>query len=288
MKIAIASGKGGTGKTTLAVNLAAFLAERYPVVLCDLDVEEPDTALFLKPKITETETAYRYTPQWNEVNCTLCGECQKNCNFNAIIQLSDQIMVFDGLCHSCYACSELCPTNALPMVQSPMGVISQGNYHTLKFMEARLNVGIEQAVPLINKAHKSIDAIAANYRFLLFDCPPGTSCPMIHAISETDYVILVTEPTPFGLHDLKLAVETVQQLGKKTGIVINRADASNAIITDYCASAQVQIIGTIANEREIAEQYSTGALIYKNNAAFEAQLERITAHLMENEKGDKG
>ncbi len=282
LKISIASGKGGTGKTTVSVNLAALLSETENVMLCDLDVEEPDSGLFLQPQPIEQIITQRYTPQWDEENCTLCGECQKNCNFNAVIRIMDQIMVFTELCHGCYACSELCPVNALPMVNSPMGKITTGKHDNLIFTEARLNVGVEQAVPLINQTHDYINNFKEKPEIVIMDSPPGTSCPMIHAVKQTDFVILVTEPTPFGLHDLQIAVETVRALKLPFAVVINRGDSNNAIINDYCKKENINVIAVIANSREVAERYSEGAMVYKTVPKFRESIIQISEYLKKN------
>jgi MinD superfamily P-loop ATPase len=274
-KIAIASGKGGTGKTTLSVNLAAILSESESVRLCDMDVEEPDSGLFLNVDQQEQTVIQRYTPQWDEEKCTLCGKCQENCNFNAVIRLADQIMVFPELCHSCYACSELCPENALPMMPSPMGVISSSIHNKLRFTEARLNVGIEQAVPLITQTHEYLENLNEKAKYVIIDSPPGTSCPMIHTIKEADYVILVTEPTPFGMHDLQLAVETVRELGIPMGVVINRGDDNNTLITDYCSAQSIDVISIIDNDRSVAAHYAAGDLVYNHVKPFRESVETI-------------
>lgn len=279
LKISIASGKGGTGKTTVSVNLAALLSEHENIMLCDMDVEEPDSGLFLEPEPVEEIITKRFTPQWDEVKCTLCGACHKNCNFNAIIKLADQIMVFPELCHGCHACSELCPANALPMVSSPMGKITTGKHEHLIFTEARLNVGVEQAVPLIEQTHEYINNYRENPLLVIIDSPPGTSCPMIHTVKETDYVILVTEPTPFGLHDLQLAVETVRQMNIPFGVVINRGDSNNDLIKDYCNGENINIISIISNSRDVAERYSEGSLVYKKVPEFKDAINRIAEHI---------
>ncbi|PLW95092.1 MAG: ATPase [Marinilabiliales bacterium] len=278
-KIAIASGKGGTGKTTLSVNLAAMLSDSESVRLCDMDVEEPDSGLFLNVDQKEKTVIQRFTPQWDEDKCTLCGKCQENCNFNAVIRLADQIMIFPELCHSCYACSELCPKNALPMIPSPMGVISSSRHEQLRFTEARLNVGVEQAVPLITQTHQYLNNLNEKAKFVIIDSPPGTSCPMIHTIKEADFVILVTEPTPFGLHDLQLAVETVRQLGIPMGVVINRGDDNNTLITDFCTANSIDVMAIIKNDRSVAAHYAAGDLVYKHVSTFRESVETIAGRI---------
>ena len=279
MKIAVASGKGGTGKTTLSTNLAAFLAESHQVVLTDLDVEEPNSGLFIKAELISEEHKYKMVPEWIEDKCTLCGICQKVCNFHAVIQLGPMIMVFPELCHGCYACSELCPEGALPMVRKKMGHLKHYKKDNLHFIESRLDIGEEQAVPLIKQTHKYIDQHFSQDFIRIFDSPPGTSCPVMEAVKDTDYVILVTEPTPFGLHDLKLAVETMRELKKEFGVVVNRYGLGNDDVLNYCKEEKVPLIAKIPNDRRIAELYSKGKLLYPEVAEVRTALEDIITHI---------
>jgi len=264
-KIAIASGKGGTGKTSLAVNLASFLANRLhnKVVLVDLDVEEPNSALFLQGIILNKEIKYRKVPLWDENKCVLCGKCKTVCNFNAIAALPNSILVFPELCHSCYACSELCPEQALPMTNIKTGELK---HYVIKddfyLVEGILDIGQESAVPLIKQTKDYIDDKFDIESIAIYDSPPGTSCPVIEAIKDVDYVILVTEPTPFGFHDLKLAVATAIELKKDFGVVINRDGIGNKEVEDYCISNKITILAKIPNIKEIAILYSKGKLFY--------------------------
>lgn len=284
MKIAIASGKGGTGKTTLSTNLASYLALNDNVVLVDLDVEEPNSGLFLKGKLISKEEKFKMIPEWVKDKCTLCGECQKVCNFHAVIQLGTMILVFPELCHSCYACSELCPTSALPMKEKKIGDLSHYKVENLDFIESRLIIGEEQAVPLIKQ---TIDYTDENFSgsIKIFDSPPGTSCPVIEVVKDTDFVILITEPTPFGLNDLKLAVETVRELNKKFGVVINRFGTGNNNVELYCEKENIPIIAKIPDKREIAELYSKGKLLYNKIPEVKKELNKIKEYLFTNEKG---
>ncbi|MCD4680195.1 MAG: ATP-binding protein [Bacteroidales bacterium] len=286
MKIAIASGKGGTGKTTLSTNLASYLAESHKVVLTDLDVEEPNSGLFLNGELIHREDKYKMIPEWIQDKCTLCGLCQKVCNFHAIIQLGQQIMVFPELCHSCYACSELCPTEALPMIPQKMGELKKFNIGDLDFVESRLDIGQEQAVPLISQTNKFVDDNYSESVIKIFDAPPGTSCPVIEATKNADFVILVTEPTPFGLHDLSLAVETMKELNKRFAVVVNRYGIGNDKVLDYCKDNNIPLIAKIPNSRQIAELYSKGELIYKKVPEVKRQLENIKTYIEELMKGD--
>lgn len=282
IKIAIASGKGGTGKTLLSTNLAAFLSERESTLLVDLDVEEPNDSLFIKGNIVRKTEQFKMIPQWDESKCTLCGECTKNCKFHAIVQMGNFIAVFKELCHSCYACSELCPTGALPMQPHKMGETTEFNYNNLKYIESRLMIGEEQAVPLIHKTHKLVDEKYSNSIIQLFDCPPGTSCPVIAATENADFVILVTEPTPFGLHDLKLAVETMRKLEKKIGVVINRFGIGNNDVETYCQNEQIDILTKIPFDKEIAKHYSNGELVYGKVDSMKNSLNEILDFLRNN------
>lgn len=281
MKIAIASGKGGTGKTTLSTNLAALFAETESTVLADLDVEEPNSGLFIKGELTKEEIKYKMIPNWEESTCTLCGECQKNCNFHAVIQLGPQIMVFPELCHSCFACSELCPTHSLPMIPQRMGTMKQFNANGITFIESRLDIGQEQAVPLIGQTLQYIEKNFTGTHIKIFDSPPGTSCPVIEATKDADFVILVTEPTPFGLHDLTLAVETMRELKKDFGVVINRYGLGNDDVIAYCNKEQIPILALIPNSRKVAELYSKGSLVYTSLPEIKEEFLKIKDFILE-------
>ncbi|MCK5029374.1 MAG: ATP-binding protein [Bacteroidales bacterium] len=280
MKIAIASGKGGTGKTTLSTNLTALFAETEKIVLADLDVEEPNSGLFIKGELIEEEVKYKMIPEWNESTCTLCGECQKNCNFHAVIQLGTQILVFPELCHSCFACSELCPTGSLPMIKQRMGQLKYFEKDNISFIESRLDIGQEQAVPLIGQTIEYIENNFPEDIIRIFDSPPGTSCPVIEATKDADFVILVTEPTPFGLHDLKLAVETMKELKKDFGVVINRYGVGNNDVINYCEEDNIPILAKIPNSRKVAELYSKGQLIYQELPEVKQELQDIKNYIL--------
>ncbi len=275
MKIAIASGKGGTGKTTLSTNLAAYLAEKTKIVLTDLDVEEPNSGLFIKAELINEEDKFKMIPEWIENKCTLCGLCQEVCNFHAVIQLGTMIMIFPELCHGCYACSELCPTSALPMIPQKMGELKHYKNDNLSFVESRIEIGQEQAVPLISQTKEYINEHFSKEIIKIYDSPPGTSCPVIEVTKDADFVILITEPTPFGFHDLKLAVETIKNLGKNFGVVINRYGIGNDDVVKYCKEENIPILAKIPNDRHIAELYSSGELIYRKVPEVKRQLEKI-------------
>jgi len=279
MKITVASGKGGTGKTTISTNLTSYISDMgNSVVLADLDVEEPNSALFLQTKLQHTQICNKMVPVWESTNCTLCGECAKNCNFNAIVAMPSEILVFPELCHSCYACSELCPTNSLPMAPTRIGEIKEFQVKNFPFIEGRLDLGQEMAVPLIAQ---TIEYASQKYKkhIKIFDAPPGTSCPVIEASRGSDFVILITEATPFGLNDLKLAVETMRVLEQKFGVIINRHGIGDASVEEYCQKEDIQIITKVKNDKEIAKLYSKGELIYKKIEHFKNSLDDIVSFI---------
>lgn len=281
MQIAIASGKGGTGKTTLSVNLSCFLAEKLKgsnnkVVLTDLDVEEPNSGLFLNGSLIHKEEQFRLVPEWNEEACTLCKRCAKICEFNALAFLGISVVVFPELCHSCYACSDLCPENALPMKYSRMGELKHFSLDdNLHFVESRLDIGIEQATPLINQAKQYTKENFDDSWISILDAPPGTSCPVMEAVKDSDLVILVTEPTPFGFHDLKLAVETMEELGKQILVVINKHGIGNSDVEQYCFEKNIPVIGKIPHLRKAAEVYSKGELMFQQIPEIRTEMENI-------------
>jgi MinD superfamily P-loop ATPase len=285
LKIAIASGKGGTGKTTLSTNLAAFIAEKHEVVLVDLDVEEPNSGLFFKGELTHEEDIFKMIPQWDESKCTLCGICPKLCSYHAVIQLGPSILVFPELCHSCYACSELCPVDALPMIPKKTGTLRDFRIGKLHFIESRLEIGEEQAVQLISKTKKYVAANYGNVSISIFDSPPGTSCPVMEATRDADFVILVTEPTPFGLHDLSLAVETMRALKKPFGVVVNRYGIGNDEVIHYCRQENIHLLAKIPNSRKIAELYSSGKLMYQDFPEVKQSLSDILDYCITTVKG---
>lgn len=284
MIIAIASGKGGTGKTTLATNLAHYLSQKRPVILADLDVEEPDSRLFLTGQPVMSRQITRQVPKWNTGGCSLCGLCQQMCQFNAVVRLGQEILIFPELCHSCYLCSELCPEQALPMVQRNMGQLSEFHSQELTLVESRLNIGEEQAVPLIKETLHHLDQPEYLKRLILLDAPPGTSCPVIEVSRHADYVILVTEPSPFGLHDLRLAAETMREIARPFGVVINRMVNGNKLIQDYCSSEGIELLTTIPDKRTIAEAYSRGNLVWPDHPEVRMALDQLEHKINQMEK----
>ena len=265
MIISIASGKGGTGKTTVATNLAVSLENKAQILDCD--VEEPNAHLFLNPVLDKTEIITTPVPEINKDRCNLCGKCADICQFKAIVVIAKTVLTFHELCHSCGGCMEVCPEDAITEVGRELGVLRMGHRGKLKFIDGKLRVGEAMSPPLI----KHVRACADPDRITIIDAPPGTSCPVIAAMAETDFVLLVTEPTPFGLHDLKLAVGAVNILGIPAGLVINRSDMGDDKVREYAASVDLPILMEIPFDRKIAEAYSRGQLLvdtmpeYKDN-----------------------
>ncbi|MGD0728283.1 MAG: ATP-binding protein [Spirochaetia bacterium] len=252
MTAAIASGKGGTGKTTVAVNLALCLSG--PVQLLDCDVEEPNCAIFLKPSLVSRESVGLPVPRVDETLCTACGECGRFCRYHAIVSFKTTPLVFPELCHGCGGCTLVCPTGAISEEPRAIGTIEGGTASGIDFLQGRLNVGEAMPVPLIRALKKKV----RREGIVILDCPPGTSCPVISAMRGSDFIVLVTEPTPFGLHDLILAVETARAMALPFGVVINRADIGDQEVHRYCDEENIPILLEIPDERRIAEAYSRG------------------------------
>jgi len=266
MIISIASGKGGTGKTTVATNLARV--KKNDVILLDCDVEEPNSHLFLRPQFNEKETITIPVPEVDFDKCNYCGECGKICNFSAIAPLGKTVLIFPELCHGCGGCMLACPQEAISEVGREIGVKEKGWSDSIEFVHGRLRVGEIMAPPLIKAVKKDI----VNQKTVIIDSPPGTSCPVIESVKDSDYCILVTEPTPFGLNDLKLAVEMIRLLNIPFGIVINKADLGDNKVFEYCEEEDLSIIMKIPMDRKIAESYSEGIPIVDINKRYEKQF----------------
>jgi len=264
MIISIASGKGGTGKTTVAVSLALSLEGRRSVQFLDCDVEEPNAHLFLKPSIDKTIPVFIPVPEVDEAKCTFCGKCAEVCAHNAIAVIKNTVLVFSELCHGCGGCSLLCPEKAIKEVGKKIGVLESGTADNLQFLDGRLELGEPMSPPLIRAEKKYIDP----NRTVIIDVPPGTSCPMIEATKGSDFCLLVTEPTPFGLHDLRLTVETVRQLKIPLGVIINRAGLGDQEVEEYCQKERIPILMTIPFDRKIAEAYSEGIPVVEAIPAY--------------------
>lgn len=254
MKIAIASGKGGTGKTTVAVSLALSLRQNQ-VQLLDCDVEAPNAHLFLNPTIQGREEVAILRPSVDETRCDLCGRCAEVCQFNAIAVIGERVLLFPELCHGCGGCTLACPLQAVEEVPHVIGVVEWGNVGEMAFARGLLNPGEPMPPPIIRR----LKAMAQGEKTVILDVSPGTSCPVVESLRGSDYCLLVTEPTPFGLHDLKLAVEVARELELPTGVVINRADIGNPGVERYCQEEDLPILMHILFDRRIAEAYSGGA-----------------------------
>jgi MinD superfamily P-loop ATPase len=257
MKIAVASGKGGTGKTTVAVALAASVGT--PVQLLDCDVEAPNARLFLQPAMNpeNAEPVTSPVPEIDLEACTLCGKCDEICQYKAVAVVGDTVLVFPELCHGCGGCTAVCPESAVTERGREIGVIRRGKNGSVDFIEGDLNIGEAMAPPLIRAVRKA----AAKDIPVIIDAPPGTSCPVVTAVKGVDFVLLVTEPTPFGLNDLTLAVETVKLLKIPLGLVVNRADIGDRRVVEYANAEGLPILMSIPFDRRIAEAYARGGLI---------------------------
>jgi MinD superfamily P-loop ATPase len=280
MIVSVASGKGGTGKTTVAVNLALFLSQEKSkdIQFLDCDVEEPNAAIFLKPKIEQRRPVSLLIPEIDLKKCTFCGECAKVCAYNAIVVLKKEVLTFPELCHGCGGCSLLCPEKAISERGRDIGVLEQGKAGSMKFVQGRLNIGESMATPLIRAVKKAIvpDGLT------IIDVPPGTSCPVIESINGSDFCLLVTESTPFGLHDLKLAVELLRKLNIKHGVLINRAGVGDEKVNEYCKKKRVPIMAQIPFDREIAVLYSRGIPLWTKGDHY-GELFRKLWELIENQ-----
>ena len=269
MKIAVASGKGGTGKTTIATNLACSIARMdKEVQYLDCDVEEPNGHIFLKPDIKETQKVTIGVPEVDNDLCNGCGKCSQLCQYSAIVCVKGKALVFEQLCHSCGGCELVCPTGAIKEKQIEIGFVDLGTAGDVRFGQGRLKIGDVRSPALIKK----VKEYAANNGTIIIDAPPGTSCPVIEAVKGVDYVLLVTEPTPFGLNDLQLAVETVRELGLAFAVVINRCDIGDDRVVSYCRQQDIEILLEIPNDRLVAEVYSQGIKIIDAIPGYEEKF----------------
>ena len=273
MKIAIASGKGGTGKTTIATSLALSIGGN--VQFLDCDVEEPNAHIFLKPEIKKTEKVTVLVPEVDETKCDFCGKCSEVCEYNAIVVAKNKVLIFPELCHSCGGCVLLCPQNAFTEKGREVGRIDIGRIGGIDFVSGVLNVGEAMPVPMVSAVKKKID----KQKTAIIDASPGTSCPVVEAIKGSDFCILVTESTPFGLADLKLAVEVLAKMKIPCGVVINKYDSTYAKTEEFCERQNIPVLLKVPEERKIAEAYSKGEPLveafpeYKNK--FVELFERI-------------
>jgi MinD superfamily P-loop ATPase len=254
MIISVASGKGGTGKTLVATSLALSLIDNYKVQLLDCDVEEPNANILLRSDMKSSQPVYIPIPKVDETKCTYCGKCAEVCAYNAIAVLKEKVLVFPELCHGCGACSYLCPESAITEEGRQVGIVERGNSGNLELVQGKLAIGEAMAPPVIREVKKYIDP--AN--MVIIDVPPGTSCPVVEAVEGSDFCLLVTEPTPFGLNDLSLAVEVVRKLGIPCGVVINRVGIGGEEVEQYCHREGIPVLLRIPLDRKIAMLYSNG------------------------------
>ncbi len=269
MIIAIASGKGGTGKTTISASLAK--ASSGPITLLDCDVEEPNAALFFGNEPVSTEDFHVDVPLINTDSCTGCGKCRDICRFNAIVIIKGKASVFPELCHSCGGCTLVCPEKAITEEPSKTGEITVSVHGNVRLMSGLLDIGKAMSPPLI----RELKRMASDAETVIIDSPPGTSCPMVTSVEDADYIVLVTEPTPFGLNDLKLAVETVRKLCTPFGVVINRSDSGDESVREYCASEIIPLLLEVPEDRAVAEAYSRGIILSDVNSKYRVMIEGL-------------
>jgi len=254
MIISVASGKGGTGKTLVATSLALSLIDKYKIQLLDCDVEEPNANILLHLAMNQSQPVYIPVPKVDVTKCTYCGKCAEVCAYNAIAVLKEKVLVFPELCHGCGACSYLCPESAITEEGREVGIVERGNSGNLELIQGMLAIGEAMAPPVIREVKKYIDPV----NIVIIDVPPGTSCPVVEAVEGSDFCLLVTEPTPFGLNDLSLAVEVVRKLGIPCGVVINRVGIGDEEVEQYCHQEGIPVLLRIPLDRKVAMLYSKG------------------------------
>lgn len=266
MKIAVLSGKGGTGKTTVAASLAVSLPACQYI---DCDVEEPNGAIFLQPELSERTPVKVLVPEVEKSKCTACGLCAKTCQFNAIAVVKGQVLIFPEICHHCGACAIACPQEAIREVERTIGVVEANTDDT--FVQGKLDIGEPITIPIIIELKKRIKKDLT----VILDCSPGASCTVVQSLEGVDYCLLVTEPTPFGLHDLKIAVRLVQKMGLTFGVIVNKASADSRIIDEFCTKEGIDLLMEIPFSQEIAEGYSRGLLPPQTNDGWLEKFQQL-------------
>lgn len=276
MKIAVASGKGGTGKTTIATNLAASISRAgRKVQYLDCDAEEPNGHIFLKPEIETSEDVTVGVPEVDQEKCTGCGRCGQLCQYSAITCVKGNVLVFEELCHSCGGCMAICPEKAITEKQRKIGIAEFGTSNGMYFGHGKLLIGAIQTPAVIRYVkHKSV-----NEATTIVDVPPGTSCPVIEAIKGSDFVLLVTEPTPFGLNDLELAVGMVRELQLHFAVAINRSDIGDDSVLQYCQKENIAVLLEIPNDRKIAQAYSKGIMMIEAIQGYQEKFLQLYARI---------
>ena len=286
MIIAVASGKGGTGKTTVTASLAVVWEK--PLAVVDLDVEAPNLHLFLEPDLTASETAFMEIPQIDASRCTRCRACVDLCQFKAISLLGDALMTFPEMCHGCGACMAVCPENAIRTGQRPLGEIIWGDAGPIRFAMGRLKIGEAMSPPLIRRARQKIETLASTGALdIIMDAPPGVSCPAVNAVMAADVILLVTEPTPFGLFDLQLAVQAFAPLGTRLGVVVNRAGIGNRDVYRFCNQRGIEILAEIPFARDLAEVYARGGIIAQARPAIRECFQQLARKLVVDRKSSR-
>ncbi len=275
LRIAFASGKGGTGKTTVATNLALVAAAAgEEVTYLDCDVEVPDGHLFIKPEMMSRREVTAGIPRLDMALCDVCGKCGEFCRYSAITVIGKKVLTFPGLCHHCGGCMLVCPVGAISEKAQPIGSVEEGAGRGVRFVQGLLKVGALAAPPVISAVKE-----AAADGLVILDAPPGTSCPVIETLRDSDFVVLVTEPTPFGLNDLAIAVEMLRMMSLPFCVLVNRARPGATQVADYCADKSIDIIAEIPDDRRIAESYSRGEMIIETvngvRVIFEGLFERL-------------
>ena len=269
MIISVASGKGGTGKTTVSTNLALSIGSG--VQLLDCDVEQPNAHLFVHPVFDRTKSVTTPVPEIDMDKCTLCGKCGDLCEFKAIVVVGETVLPFEELCHSCGGCMAVCPEGAITEKGRELGILEKGHRNGVEFIHGKLRVGEAMSPPLI----KAVLALRNPTKITIVDAPPGTSCPVIETMKPVDFILLVTEPTPFGLHDLKLAVGAAKILNIPCGLVINRSDMGDEKVKAYAADENLPILMEIPFDRRIAEAYSRGDMIVDVMPEWKAKFQEL-------------
>ena len=272
MIISVASGKGGTGKTTIATNFALSIPNAQ---ILDCDVEEPNVHIFIKPKIQKKSLVFIPVPEIDKNKCNFCGRCKEVCVYNALAVLKNDVLVFAELCHGCGSCAYFCPQKAIEEVDKEIGFIEIGHKQDLQFVHGKLNIGQAMSPPLIKAVKKYINPTRIN----IIDAPPGTSCPVIESIKGSDFCILVTEPTPFGLNDLILAIEVLRKLSIAFGVIINRSDLGDDSTDKYCKKEHIPILMRIPFSKEIASAYSRGIPIIEVLGQYRQDFQKLLAEI---------
>lgn len=284
MKITIASGKGGTGKTMVATSLALSLAAitpELPPLFLDCDVEAPNAHLFLSPMFTEQQDVGLLIPSVDEMKCTHCGKCAEVCQFHAIAVLGKKTLVFPQLCHGCGSCTLVCPEKAITEIPNRMGVLERGVARSgITFSRGVLDVGEPMAVPIIRQLKKWTQPKPG--QVVICDSPPGTSCPVVETVRGNNFLLLVTEPTPFGLHDLRLAAQVADELGVPAGVIANRENGPYPALDEFCATHNLPVLLRIPFERAIAEGVAQGKALVDIYPEYKDRFRQILTEITVN------